>query len=173
MVDDNLTSFELKQLLNAVPFPIEEIRRIAIECRGGLQSSDVRKRVWPKLLNINKYEVEEDWAIENIEKPSLDIRNQISLDVSRSLHVREANETNGDKTRAQKKRSNKLWQGRRSSLQEIIENVIGENGGDLHYYQVHYILEIILLLFLRSKICLKCKAQISYLVKITHTKFDL
>lgn len=93
--------------------------------------------MWPKLLDINKYEVEEDWGIDT-EKPSIEIRNQISLDVSRSLHIREASETSKsgeDRTRAQKKRSKKIWQGRRTSLQDIIENVMGENG-HLHYYQV-------------------------------------
>jgi hypothetical protein len=137
-MNDNETILLLKQLMNVVPFPIDEIRKIAIETPGGLQSADIRKRLWPKLLDINKYEVDEDWGADT-EKPSMENRNQISLDVGRSLHIHEANENSknsGTKTRVQKKRNNKLWQGRRKSLQEIIENVIGENGGHLHYYQV-------------------------------------
>lgn len=40
MIENKIIS-EVKQLLNIVPLPIDEIRRIANETPGGLQSSDV------------------------------------------------------------------------------------------------------------------------------------
>uniref|UniRef100_A0A3Q2Z4Z9 TBC1 domain family member 20 n=1 Tax=Hippocampus comes TaxID=109280 RepID=A0A3Q2Z4Z9_HIPCM len=68
--------------LHSDPVDVETLRRAAAS-KGGLLSNELRRKVWPKLLNINVYELPY--------KPGKDGRenhkdyNQVVLDVSRSM----------------------------------------------------------------------------------------
>ncbi|XP_019719032.1 TBC1 domain family member 20 isoform X1 [Hippocampus comes] len=73
---------EIHQALYSDPVDVETLRRAAAS-KGGLLSNELRRKVWPKLLNINVYELPY--------KPGKDGRenhkdyNQVVLDVSRSM----------------------------------------------------------------------------------------
>ncbi|XP_057683707.1 TBC1 domain family member 20 isoform X3 [Corythoichthys intestinalis] len=73
---------EIHQALNSDPVDIETLRR-ATTTKGGLLTNELRRKVWPKLLNINAYDLPY--------KPGKDGRenhkdyNQVVLDVSRSM----------------------------------------------------------------------------------------
>lgn len=45
---------EIHQALNSDPVDIETLRRAAVS-EGGLLTDDIRRKVWPKLLSINVY----------------------------------------------------------------------------------------------------------------------
>ncbi|KAL0167043.1 hypothetical protein M9458_038887, partial [Cirrhinus mrigala] len=45
---------EIHQALNSDPVDIETLRRAAVS-KGGLLTDDIRRKVWPKLLSINVY----------------------------------------------------------------------------------------------------------------------
>ncbi|KAI2653195.1 TBC1 domain family member 20 [Labeo rohita] len=72
---------EIHQALNSDPVDIETLRRAAVS-EGGLLTDDIRRKVWPKLLSINVYNLPA--------KPSKDVREdhkdyrQVVLDVKRS-----------------------------------------------------------------------------------------
>lgn len=42
--------------MNSDPVDIETLRRAAVS-KGGLLTDELRRKVWPKLLNINVYEL--------------------------------------------------------------------------------------------------------------------
>ncbi|XP_045915436.1 TBC1 domain family member 20 isoform X2 [Micropterus dolomieu] len=72
---------EIHQALISDPVDIETLRRAAAS-KGGLLTDELRRKVWPKLLNINVYDLPH--------KPGQDVRenhkdyNQVVLDVRRS-----------------------------------------------------------------------------------------
>ncbi|XP_065140312.1 TBC1 domain family member 20 isoform X3 [Paramisgurnus dabryanus] len=72
----------IHQALNSDPVNIETLRQAAIS-EGGLLTDDMRRKVWPKLLNVNVYNLPA--------KPSKDVREnhkdfrQVVLDVRRSM----------------------------------------------------------------------------------------
>ncbi|KAF4100843.1 TBC1 domain family member 20 isoform X1 [Onychostoma macrolepis] len=73
---------DIHQALNSDPVDIETLRRAAVS-EGGLLTDDIRRKVWPKLLSINVYNLPA--------KPSKDVREdhkdyrQVVLDVRRSM----------------------------------------------------------------------------------------
>uniref|UniRef100_A0A8C8F9V9 TBC1 domain family member 20 n=1 Tax=Oncorhynchus tshawytscha TaxID=74940 RepID=A0A8C8F9V9_ONCTS len=73
---------EIHQALNCDPVDIETLRRAAVS-EGGLLTDEIRRKVWPKLLSVNVYNLPA--------KPTKDIRenhkdfNQVLLDVRRSM----------------------------------------------------------------------------------------
>ncbi|XP_032391415.1 TBC1 domain family member 20 isoform X2 [Etheostoma spectabile] len=73
---------EIHQALISDPVDIETLRRAAAS-KGGLLTDELRRKVWPKLLNINVYDLPR--------KPGRDVRenhkdyNQVVLDVRRSM----------------------------------------------------------------------------------------
>lgn len=73
---------EIHQALNSDPVDIETLRTAATT-EGGLLNDDIRRKVWPKLLNVNVYSLPP--------KPGREMRqdhkdyNQVELDVRRSL----------------------------------------------------------------------------------------
>ncbi|KAF3833973.1 hypothetical protein F7725_025177 [Dissostichus mawsoni] len=73
---------EIHQALISDPVDIETLRRAA-GSKGGLLTDELRRKVWPKLLNINVYDLPH--------KPGRDVRenhkdfNQVVLDVRRSM----------------------------------------------------------------------------------------
>ncbi|XP_068603417.1 TBC1 domain family member 20 [Brachionichthys hirsutus] len=73
---------EIHRALISDPVDVEALRRAAAG-KGGLLTDEVRRKVWPKLLNINVYKLPR--------KPGRDVRknhkdyNQVVLDVRRSM----------------------------------------------------------------------------------------
>lgn len=73
---------EIHQALNSDPVDIETLRRAAVS-EGGLLTDEIRRKVWPKLLSVNVYDLPA--------KPGKDARqdhkdfNQVVLDVRRSM----------------------------------------------------------------------------------------
>ncbi|XP_051949172.1 TBC1 domain family member 20 [Xyrauchen texanus] len=73
---------DIHRALNSDPVDIETLRRTAVS-EGGLLTDDVRRKVWPKLLSVNVYNLPA--------KPSKDVREdhkdyrQVVLDVMRSM----------------------------------------------------------------------------------------
>nr|XP_044604693.1 TBC1 domain family member 20 isoform X1 [Equus asinus] len=73
---------EIHQALNSDPTDVAALRRLAIS-EGGLLTDEIRRKVWPKLLNVNSSEpppVPE----QNLRQMSKDYQ-QVLLDVRRSL----------------------------------------------------------------------------------------
>ncbi|XP_038822721.1 TBC1 domain family member 20-like isoform X1 [Salvelinus namaycush] len=72
----------IHQALNCDPVDIETLRSAAVS-EGGLLTDEIRRKVWPKLLSVNVYNLPA--------KPTKDIRenhkdfNQVLLDVRRSM----------------------------------------------------------------------------------------
>jgi hypothetical protein len=90
---------------------------------GGFINSRLRTRVWPKLLNINRYRIEDyrSYIVPHQDDP------QISCDVERSLWTLS---------------QIKFWkesqmERKRKALSDIIKAVLCRNK-KLHYYQVFY-----------------------------------
>ncbi|XP_046906629.1 TBC1 domain family member 20 [Hypomesus transpacificus] len=73
---------EIQQALDSDPVDIETLRTAAAS-EGGLLNDDIRRKVWPKLLNVNIYTLPP--------KPGREVRqnhkdyNQVVMDVRRSL----------------------------------------------------------------------------------------
>ncbi|XP_023667678.1 TBC1 domain family member 20 isoform X1 [Paramormyrops kingsleyae] len=73
---------QIHQALNSDPVDIESLRRAAVS-EGGLLTDEIRRKVWPKLLSINVYNLPA--------KPAKDVReshkdyNQVLMDVRRSM----------------------------------------------------------------------------------------
>uniref|UniRef100_A0A672ZBY0 TBC1 domain family member 20 n=1 Tax=Sphaeramia orbicularis TaxID=375764 RepID=A0A672ZBY0_9TELE len=121
---------EIHQALNSDPVDIGTLRRAA-GSKGGLLTEELRRKVWPKLLNINVYNLPH--------KPCQDVRknhkdyNQVVLDVRRST-----------------KRFPKGMPARdRAVLQEQLIDVILEVlkcNPQLHYYQGYHDVAVTLLL---------------------------
>jgi hypothetical protein len=155
---------ELNNLLLADPIPLHRIREISLS--SGLQNTSFRRRVWPKLLGVDRFSVVEKWCVNSSDEQkygcddimnfrnrlTVENRQQVSLDVARSLHEheRQANDRHLCLNKTQRRRSARIWEGRRQSLQIVIESVLGnraENGADvLHYYQgMHDVVAVIML----------------------------
>uniref|UniRef100_A0A4W3H6A4 TBC1 domain family member 20 n=1 Tax=Callorhinchus milii TaxID=7868 RepID=A0A4W3H6A4_CALMI len=77
-----LKLLEIHRALNADPVDVEALRRAAVS-EGGLLTNEIRRKVWPKLLNVNVYNLPP--------KPGKAVRtnhkdyNQVLMDVKRSL----------------------------------------------------------------------------------------
>ena len=91
--EDEDISKTVARLLCEEPIPLGELRRIGTECPGGFQSRALRRRVWPKLLAVDRYEVDAAWggdaARRFADRLPEDVRDLIGRDVARSLHAYE------------------------------------------------------------------------------------
>ncbi|KAK1880346.1 TBC1 domain family member 20 [Dissostichus eleginoides] len=114
---------EIHQALISDPVDIETLRRAA-GSKGGLLTDELRRKVWPKLLNINVYDLPH--------KPGRDVRenhkdfNQVVLDSDKSMRASE-----------------------RAVLQEQMIDIILEvlkRTPQLHYYQGYHDVAVTLLL---------------------------
>ncbi|KAI4817920.1 hypothetical protein CesoFtcFv8_019861 [Champsocephalus esox] len=121
---------EIHQALINDPVDIETLRRAA-GSKGGLLTDELRRKVWPKLLNINVYELPH--------KPGRDVRenhkdfNQVVLDVRRSM----------------KRFPKGMRASERAVLQEQMIDIILEvlkRTPQLHYYQGYHDVAVTLLL---------------------------
>ncbi|XP_035537820.1 TBC1 domain family member 20-like [Morone saxatilis] len=121
---------EIHQALISDPVDIETLRRAAAS-KGGLLTDELRRKVWPKLLNINVYELPH--------KPGRDVRdnhkdyNQVVLDVRRSM----------------KRFPKGMPSTERAVLQEQLIDIILavlKHNPQLHYYQGYHDVAVSLLL---------------------------
>ncbi|XP_078392245.1 TBC1 domain family member 20 isoform X1 [Cetorhinus maximus] len=120
----------IHQALNVDPVDVETLRRSAIS-EGGLLTDEIRRKVWPKLLNVNVYNLPP--------KPGKDIReghkdyNQVLMDVQRSL----------------RRFPHGMRPEERRVLQEQLINVILyvlQRNLQLHYYQGYHDIVVTFLL---------------------------
>ena len=88
--------------------------------RGGFLCNELRSRVWPKLLGINRFKIP-DYAMSVVAHRD---DAQVNLDIERSLWCHEHTENWSEHLRTR----------RRKALREIIMAVLCRNP-DLHYYQ--------------------------------------
>ena len=61
-MDASEVSLLVNRLLCEEPVPLEVLRGVGNEIPGGFQSRDLRRRVWPKLLTVDRYTVDAAWA---------------------------------------------------------------------------------------------------------------
>ncbi|XP_026204883.1 TBC1 domain family member 20-like [Anabas testudineus] len=129
---------EIHQALISDPVDIETLRRAAIT-KGGLLTDELRRKVWPKLLNINVYNLPH--------KPGRDVRenhkdyNQVVLDVRRSM----------------KRFPKGMPTTERAVLQEQLIDIILEvlkHNPQLHYYQGYHDVAVSLLLVVGERMAI-------------------
>ncbi|KAL6099680.1 uncharacterized protein ACO6RY_01452 [Pungitius sinensis] len=129
---------EIHQALFSDPVDIETLRRAAAS-KGGLLTNEVRRKVWPKLLNVNVYDLPP--------KPGRDVRenhkdyNQVVLDVRRSM----------------KRFPKAMPVTERAVLQEQLTDIILEVlkcNPQLHYYQGYHDVAVTLLLVVGERMAL-------------------
>ncbi|KAM3596995.1 uncharacterized protein V6R79_024298 [Siganus canaliculatus] len=129
---------EIHQALISDPVDIETLRRAAVS-KGGLLDDELRRKVWPKLLNINVYELPH--------KPGRDVRqdhkdyNQVVLDVRRSM----------------KRFPKGMSATQRVVLQEQLIDIILvvlKRNPQLHYYQGYHDVAVSLLLVVGERMAI-------------------
>ncbi|XP_026155651.1 TBC1 domain family member 20 isoform X1 [Mastacembelus armatus] len=129
---------EIHQALMSDPVDIETLRKAAAS-KGGLLTDEVRRKVWPKLLNINLYNLPH--------KPGRDVRehhkdyNQVVLDVRRSM----------------KRFPKGMPATERGVLQEQLIDIILEvlkHNPQLHYYQGYHDVAVTLLLVVGERMAI-------------------
>ncbi|XP_071386901.1 TBC1 domain family member 20 [Centroberyx affinis] len=129
---------EIHQALNSDPVDIETLRTAAAS-KGGLLTDELRRKVWPKLLNINVYDLPH--------KPGRDVRenhkdyNQVLLDVRRSM----------------KRFPKGMPATERAVLQEQLIDIILEvlkRSPQLHYYQGYHDVAVTLLLVVGERLAI-------------------
>ncbi|KAI3358641.1 hypothetical protein L3Q82_015056, partial [Scortum barcoo] len=129
---------EIHQALIRDPVDIETLRRAAAS-KGGLLTDELRRKVWPKLLNINVYDLPH--------KPGRDVRenhkdyNQVVLDVRRSM----------------KRFPKGMPATERAVLQEQLIDIILEvlkHNPQLHYYQGYHDVAVSLLLVVGERMAI-------------------
>ncbi|KAG7240958.1 hypothetical protein INR49_026136 [Caranx melampygus] len=129
---------EINQALISDPVDIETLRRAAAT-KGGLLTDELRRKVWPKLLNINVYDLPY--------KPGRDVRenhkdyNQVLLDVRRSM----------------KRFPKGMPVAERAVLQEQLIDIILEvlkRNPQLHYYQGYHDVAVTLLLVVGERMAI-------------------
>ncbi|KAM6903368.1 TBC1 domain family member 20 isoform 1-T1 [Lycodopsis pacificus] len=129
---------EIHQALISDPVDIESLRRAAAS-NGGLLTDELRRKVWPKLLNINVYDLPH--------KPGQDVRenhkdyNQVVLDVRRSM----------------KRFPKGMPASERAVLQQQLIDIILEvlkRTPQLHYYQGYHDVAVTLLLVVGERMAI-------------------
>ncbi|XP_059827615.1 TBC1 domain family member 20 [Hypanus sabinus] len=128
----------IHQALNDDPVDVRTLRQCAVS-EGGLLSDEIRRKVWPKLLNVNVYDLPP--------KPSKDIReghkdySQVVMDVQRSL----------------RRFPNGMRADQRAVLQEQLINVILyvlQRNKQLHYYQGYHDIVVTFLLVVGERMAI-------------------
>ncbi|XP_071355350.1 TBC1 domain family member 20 [Trachinotus anak] len=136
---------EIHQALISDPVDIETLRRAAAS-KGGLLTDELRRKVWPKLLNINVYDLPY--------KPGRDVRenhkdyNQVLLDVRRSM----------------KRFPKGMPATERAVLQEQLIDIILEilkRNPQLHYYQGYHDVAVTLLLVVGERMAIAMLDKLS------------
>uniref|UniRef100_A0AAV2K4G2 TBC1 domain family member 20 n=1 Tax=Knipowitschia caucasica TaxID=637954 RepID=A0AAV2K4G2_KNICA len=136
---------EIHKALNSDPVDIETLRRAAVS-KGGLLTDELRRKVWPKLLNINGFDLPH--------KPGKDVRenhkdlNQVLLDVRRSM----------------KRFPKGMPSVERAVLQEQLIDIILDvlkRHTQLHYYQGYHDVAVTLLLLVGERMALAMLNKLS------------
>lgn len=128
----------IHQAVNADPVDVKTLRQCAVS-EGGLLSDEIRRKVWPKLLNVNVYTLPS--------KPGKDIReghkdySQVVMDVQRSL----------------RRFPSGMRADQRAVLQEQLINVILyvlQRNKQLHYYQGFHDIVVTILLMVGERMAI-------------------
>uniref|UniRef100_A0A4W4EUK8 TBC1 domain family member 20 n=1 Tax=Electrophorus electricus TaxID=8005 RepID=A0A4W4EUK8_ELEEL len=125
---------DIHQALNSDPVDIETLRKAAVS-EGGLLTDDVRRKVWPKLLSVNVFDLENHKDF-----------NQVLLDVRRSMR----RFPRGIDERA-------VLQ---EQLIDIILDVLRRNP-QLHYYQGYHDIVVTFLLVVGERVAIAMVEKLS------------
>lgn len=109
----------IEEILGEEQVDLLKLRRVARDA-GGFQNHETRRKVWPKLLSINRFQTV---SFADFIDPHKD-DNQVQCDVDRSLWEYKPMKFWKDSYREK----------RRSSLSDIIMATLSRNPS-LHYYQ--------------------------------------
>ncbi|XP_016295323.1 TBC1 domain family member 20 [Sinocyclocheilus anshuiensis] len=127
---------EITQALNRTPVDVAALRRMAIS-EGGLLSDEIRRQVWPRLLNVSVENIPEQ--LEPVDRDSNKDFNQVLLDVQRSLR------------RFPPGMPDEQREGLQEELINIILRVLVKNP-QLHYYQGYHDIVVTFLLVLEERL---------------------
>ncbi|KAK2906753.1 hypothetical protein QQF64_019409 [Cirrhinus molitorella] len=127
---------EITQALNATPVDVAALRRMAIS-EGGLLTDEIRRQVWPRLLNVSVENIPEQ--LEPVDRDNNKDFNQVLLDVQRSLR------------RFPPGMPDEQREGLQEELIDIILRVLVKNP-QLHYYQGYHDIVVTFLLVLGERL---------------------
>lgn len=149
---DPLIKAKIKKLNNALdsdPVNIDILRKLMIT-KGGCVSNDMRCKVWPKLLNVNVFDVPRNKNAEHEQKKFVCNKwwRQVNLDVDRS-HRRFPNETRASRKRVLQQQ-----------LTSTIMRVLCRNP-ELNYYQGYHDIAVTLLRVLGEDLASSLLDQLS------------
>ncbi|XP_051763312.1 TBC1 domain family member 20 [Ctenopharyngodon idella] len=127
---------EITQALNMTPVDVAALRRMAIS-EGGLLTDEIRRQVWPRLLNVSVENIPEE--LETVDRDNNKDFNQVLLDVQRSLR------------RFPPGMPDEQREGLQEELIDIILRVLVKNP-QLHYYQGYHDIVVTFLLVLGERL---------------------
>ncbi|XP_073700206.1 TBC1 domain family member 20 [Garra rufa] len=127
---------EITQALNTTPVDVAALRRMAIS-EGGLMNDEIRRQVWPRLLNVSVEKIPEQ--LEPVDRDNNKDFNQVLLDVQRSLR------------RFPPGMPDEQREGLQEELTDIILRVLVKNP-QLHYYQGYHDIVVTFLLVLGERL---------------------
>jgi hypothetical protein len=111
---------EISRLLMEEPVDLKALRKLS-RCEGGFQTNQMRARVWPKLLGINRFEIPDYRSYIDPHRDD----SQVRIDVERSLWRIDKTQNWRDTYR----------EDRRQALCDVIMAVLCRNS-DIYYFQV-------------------------------------
>jgi hypothetical protein len=126
------TETNLENVILEQPVDLELLRSLSRR-KGGFLTNKLRTRIWPKLLGINRYKIDD--YLQYID-PHRD-NSQVKCDVERSLWNIEIVKTWNESYRER----------RRKALLEIIMAILCRNQG-MYYYQVSGIILPIIVIYM-------------------------
>lgn len=127
---------EITQALSCRPVDVAALRRMAIS-EGGLMTDEIRRLVWPKLLNVSEENIPEE--LDPVDRENNKDFNQVLLDVQRSLR------------RFPPGMPDEQREGLQEELTDIILRVLVKNP-QLHYYQGYHDIVVTFLLVLGERL---------------------
>ncbi|XP_041800237.1 TBC1 domain family member 20 isoform X1 [Chelmon rostratus] len=127
---------EITQALSVSPVDVAALRRMAIS-EGGLLTDEIRRQVWPRLLNVPLHVLDQE--PEKVERENNKDYNQVLLDVQRSLR------------RFPPGMPDEQREGLQEELIDIILRVLKRNT-QLHYYQGYHDIVVTFLLVLEERL---------------------
>uniref|UniRef100_A0A7P0T8Q3 TBC1 domain family member 20 n=1 Tax=Homo sapiens TaxID=9606 RepID=A0A7P0T8Q3_HUMAN len=136
---------EIHQALNSDPTDVAALRRMAIS-EGGLLTDEIRRKVWPKLLNVNANDPP-PISGKNLRQMSKDYQ-QVLLDVRRSLR------------RFPPGMPEEQREGLQEELIDIILLIL-ERNPQLHYYQGYHDIVVTFLLVVGERLATSLVEKLS------------
>lgn len=132
---------EISRLLMEQPVDLKALRKLS-RSEGGFLNNQIRSRVWPKLLGVNRFDIPDYRSFIDPHRDD----SQVKVDVERSLWKI-------DKTVSWREA---YREDRRKALCDIIMAILCRNA-DLYYYQVCNLFEALFEILVFSFIhCLAC-----------------